>query len=108
MTKIYVTPDGREVEIPADLAARTKWKVDGTPDRRLKANAEFVEWADMQDADSNKKADGVMKPGPNLAQAYAMRVWAGQSEDAPRDWRIERVKQALEGQNMQFEGVVLP
>jgi hypothetical protein len=42
------------------------------------------------------------------AQAYALRVWEGQSIDAPREWRIERVKAALEGQNLPFEGVVLP
>jgi hypothetical protein len=42
------------------------------------------------------------------AQAYALRVWSGQSIDAPRAWRIERVKLALEGQNLPFEGVVLP
>ena len=43
-----------------------------------------------------------------VAQAYAMRVWNGQSIDAPRAWRIERVKQALEGQNLPFDGVILP
>jgi hypothetical protein len=43
-----------------------------------------------------------------LAQAYANRVWSGQSPDAPRAWRIERVRLALEGQNLPFEGVVLP
>lgn len=42
------------------------------------------------------------------AQAYAMRVWNGQSITAPRPWRIERVKAALEGQGLSFDGVVLP
>ena len=42
------------------------------------------------------------------AQAYALRVWNGQSESALRPWRIERVRQALEGQGMSMEGVVLP
>lgn len=42
------------------------------------------------------------------AQAYADRVWAGQSPDAPRAWRVERVRLALEGQGMTMEGVVLP
>lgn len=37
-----------------------------------------------------------------------MRVWNGQSITAPRPWRIERVKAALEGQGLSFEGVVLP
>lgn len=44
----------------------------------------------------------------SLAQAYAMRVWDGQSPDAERGWRIQRVKDALEGQGMSFEGVELP
>ena len=42
------------------------------------------------------------------AQVYALRVWEGQSITAPRPWRIERVKAALEGQGMSFDGVVLP
>lgn len=44
----------------------------------------------------------------SAAQAYAMRVWEGQSITAPRPWRIERVKAALEGQGLSFDGVVLP
>jgi hypothetical protein len=43
-----------------------------------------------------------------VAQAYANRVWAGQSPDVKRDERIARVKRALAGQNLPFEGVVLP
>lgn len=42
------------------------------------------------------------------AQAYANRVWSGQSPDVKRAERIERVKRALAGQNLPFEGVVLP
>lgn len=44
----------------------------------------------------------------NAAQAYAERVWAGQSVSEPRTWRIERVRLALEGQGLSMEGVVLP
>lgn len=44
----------------------------------------------------------------SIAQAYALRVWEGQSESAPREWRVERVRQALEGQGMSMEGVELP
>ena len=44
----------------------------------------------------------------NPAQAYADRVWAGQSPSALRSWRVERVKAALEGQNLPFDGVELP
>jgi hypothetical protein len=42
------------------------------------------------------------------AQAYALRVWNGQSVSMPRDWRIERVAAALEGQGLSMEGVELP
>jgi hypothetical protein len=42
------------------------------------------------------------------AQAYALRVWRGQSESELRPWRVQRVKDALEGQGMSMEGVVLP
>lgn len=44
----------------------------------------------------------------SAAQAYADRVWAGQSISALRSWRIERVKAALEGQGLPFDGVELP
>ena len=42
------------------------------------------------------------------AQAYANRVWAGQSPDVKHAERIARVKRALAGQNLPFEGVTLP
>lgn len=41
------------------------------------------------------------------AQAYANRVWAGQSVSLPRAERLRRVKSALEGQGMSMEGVNL-
>jgi hypothetical protein len=44
----------------------------------------------------------------SAAQAYALRVWAGQSISEPLEWRRARVKEALEGQNLPTEGVVLP
>ena len=43
-----------------------------------------------------------------LAQAYALRVWNGQSTSELRSWRIQRVKEALEGQGLSMEGVELP
>jgi hypothetical protein len=43
----------------------------------------------------------------NKAQAYALRVWNGQNRDLPRSERLDRVRRALEGQNLPFEGVVL-
>jgi hypothetical protein len=41
------------------------------------------------------------------AQAYAERVWNGQSDTVIRQERLERVKRALEGQGLSMEGVVL-
>lgn len=42
------------------------------------------------------------------SQAYAMRVWSGQSPDVPRAERIARCIRALEGQNLPTEGVEFP
>ena len=44
----------------------------------------------------------------SLAQAYAMRVWDGQSVDVPRAERIERCVSALRGQNLPNENIVYP
>lgn len=42
------------------------------------------------------------------SQAYAMRVWAGQSVDVPPAERKERVFNALRGQNLSTDGIVFP
>jgi hypothetical protein len=44
----------------------------------------------------------------SAAQAYALRVWNGQSPNVPRNERIRRVMAALNGQNLPTEGVELP
>lgn len=49
-----------------------------------------------------------VSPEAEKAQAYALRVWRGQSVSADRPWRVERVRLALEGQGLPFEGVRLP
>lgn len=72
--------------------------------RRTKAQIE---------ADNAAEAVGIVAPvesvdTDNRAQEYAMRIWNGQSISAPRDWRIQRVTEGLEGQGMSMEGVVLP
>lgn len=57
--------------------------------------------------------DEVAAPHPvNLdavtpSQAYALRVWGGQSIDLPIAERCERVRNALKGQNLPIIGVVL-
>lgn len=113
--KTYVTPDGREVPIPAEILAVAKFKRDGTPDRRVKA---FDEWADAQDKavpcaecdEVGRHADdcgtgGVL--GNQAAQEYARRVWDGQSTDIARHVRLERVRRALEAQGWTMEGITL-
>jgi hypothetical protein len=42
------------------------------------------------------------------AQAYAMRVWSGQSPDVPRAERMERALNALRGQNLPTDGIDFP
>lgn len=42
------------------------------------------------------------------SQAYAMRVWGGQSVDVPRAERIERCMNALRGQNLPTDGIEFP
>lgn len=54
---------------------------------------------------SVKVADGILV---SQAQAYALRVWNGQSPDVPRNERLRRVAKALEGQCLSMEGVELP
>ncbi len=46
--------------------------------------------------------------GESASQAYAMRVWSGQSVDVPPAERKERVFNALRGQNLPTDGVVFP
>lgn len=41
----------------------------------------------------------------NASQAYAMRVWSGQSIDLPLAERKERVLNALRGQNLPTDGL---
>lgn len=48
------------------------------------------------------------EPIENKAQAYALRIWSGQSVDIPRAERIRRVTAGVEGQGMSMSGVTLP
>jgi hypothetical protein len=52
-------------------------------------------------------AAGVDEFARRQAQAYANRVWKGQSVSEPRAWRLARVEEALKGQGLSMEGVEL-
>ena len=54
------------------------------------------------------KVQAIATPVDSAAQAYALRVWDGQSVDVPRAERIERVLNALLGQNLPTDGVSFP
>ena len=41
------------------------------------------------------------------AQAYALRVWGGQSPDVRPAERLDRVRAALAGQNLSADGVMI-
>lgn len=58
--------------------------------------------------DTSRAPEDAMDDQRAKAQAYAMRVWAGQSPDMDRAWRIGRCNAALEGQNLPTEGVEFP
>lgn len=83
-------------------------------DELSKSHPEYI--AELNEpAAEMMKPMGVVVPGKDAlvtayeaAQAYALRVWSGQSPDVPRPERIRRVQRALEGQNLPFEGVELP
>lgn len=49
-----------------------------------------------------------MKELRERAQAYAIRVWSGQSDSVGRNERIRRVKAALEGQSLPTDDVRFP
>jgi hypothetical protein len=74
-----------------------------------------VEGADCVDCgqaaghyDDCPKGMGVEPPKEcSVAQAYAERVWNGQSPEVHREERLRRVKLALDGQGLSMEGVEL-
>jgi len=73
------------------------------PKRRGRPSREVLEAA-------AKLKDAVTAPAVWDAppQAYAMRVWKGQSVNVPYGERRWRVQKALEAQGMTMDGVTLP
>jgi hypothetical protein len=131
-SNVYVTSDGRTLEIPAGIFAQTKFTKTGAPDKRAD-NTAFDAWlASQQGPALNGDAEYYPEPAASVederlqasnalpqwvkdggldvarAQAYAMRVWAGQNADLYRNERIARCTAALIGQGLPTEGVKYP
>jgi hypothetical protein len=78
----------------------TEPKRRGRPPKRVDLTAEVMGGIGAEDFDR--------KPFVSAeAQAYAQRVWSGQSVSVPRVERLRRVAAALEAQGLSMEGVSL-
>jgi len=100
---VWVSPNGETRTIPSEFSGvkitRTGW-----PDKRSAQYEEFVAWANTPVIEAPS-----VEPSTNdAAQAYAMRVWGGQSVDVPKHERIERCMNALRGQNLPTDGITFP
>ena len=63
------------------------------------------------DAGTTEQARPVAAIDPETqspAQVLALRIWNGQSPDAPIPWRVERIVSALQERCYQLTGVTLP
>ena len=78
---------------------------DTKPLRRVGRPRKVLEGADAGEATIEVVAVALVSINP--AQAYADRVWSGQSPDVPVAERLERVRAALAGQGMDCAGVTL-
>ena len=76
---------------------------DTKPLRRVGRPRKVLEGADAGEA----TIEAVEVVSVNPAQAYADRVWSGQSIDVPVAERLQRVRAALAGQGMDCTGVAL-
>ena len=47
-------------------------------------------------------------PSKEPMNAYALRIWNGQSLSAPEEWRVMRVIDGLKAQGYDINGLVLP
>jgi hypothetical protein len=62
-------------------------------------------------SDTSREPEDVIESAAHIAeraQAYAMRVWAGQARDVKRAEKIARVQRALQGQNLPTDGIRYP
>lgn len=95
-------PNFAAVEIPGDTPfyRREKSEEDKALDDALTASFAAIPREDTPVIhDAKERA---------LAQAYAERVWSGQSADIKRAERIARCEAALQGQNLPTDGIKYP
>ena len=78
---------------------------DTKPLRRVGRPRKVLEGADVVETVEVAEVAPVVSINP--AQAYADRVWSGQSPDVPVAERLQRVRAALAGQGMDCAGVTL-
>jgi hypothetical protein len=78
---------------------------DTKPLRRVGRPRKVLEGADV--VETVEVAEVAPVVFNDKAQAYADRVWCGQSPDVPVAERMERVRAALAGQSMDCAGVTL-
>lgn len=84
----------------AELEARMTIRQDLTPEAMSGIGPEGFDRAPYYSGNESEFAR-------RQAQAYANRMWAGQSTDLPRAVRVDRIKTALEAQGLSMEGVQL-
>ena len=78
---------------------------DTKPLRRVGRPRKVLEGADV--VETVEVAEVAPVVSNDKAQAYADRVWSGQSPDVPVAERLSRVRAALAGQSMDCAGVTL-
>jgi hypothetical protein len=89
-----------EVQHKVHRVRRTKAQIEAD-------NAKVLKPGESLHAALENRVIGVYLASPE-AQAYALRIWNGQSPDLLRPDRIERVTRGLEAQGMSMDNVVLP
>lgn len=73
-----------------------------------------IKWPDEVEPEQAKPAPPKPTDAPQSAddrakaQAYAMKVWGGQTPTLGRAERVYRVRKAVEGQGLSMDGVELP
>jgi hypothetical protein len=79
--------------------------------REAKAALLRVGTVPVMNGDTSREPEDVIEAQTlqsERAQAYALKVWAGQSHELKRAERIARVERALQGQSLPTDGIRYP